>query len=282
MKTKTEIEVQVSPFGEFEKDGVTQICDEAAFQKVLENFGGREVLVDFDHGAETGGSTVAAAWLSELRLDPEKGLMGRMRLTSAGAEAVEGREYRFLSPCWTVGADGRPEQLISVGLTNKPNIPVRALLNRAAGAITNVEQPKQPKPNNNMEKILEALGLAPEAGEEEILAAIADLKGKLAQCEAERLENEAEKAVEESPAKEVLENRAAWKHAYMKDPETTRMLLNSLRPAPAAKPQRVYNTAAAKVPELPRTGIDARAEMASLPTRERAAFYAAHRAEIDG
>ena len=60
-----ELEVQLCPYGDFEKSGILQRCDSAAFQRLLNNFDGRrEVLVDFDHAAEQGGSTRAAAWLT--------------------------------------------------------------------------------------------------------------------------------------------------------------------------------------------------------------------------
>ena len=69
-----ELEVQICPYGEYEKSGVVQKCDRAAFQHILNSFDGqREVLVDFDHDAESGGSTRAAAWLELCSLDPPDG-----------------------------------------------------------------------------------------------------------------------------------------------------------------------------------------------------------------
>ena len=69
------LEVQVCPYGEYEKSGIVQHCDSTAFQRILNNFDGRrEVLVDFAHAAEQGGSTRAAAWLTAMREDPERWL----------------------------------------------------------------------------------------------------------------------------------------------------------------------------------------------------------------
>ena len=142
-----EREVQLSPFGDFpgvlEGQRVMQHCDQAAFERIVANFAG-EVLVDFEHRAELGGSTEAAAWVQSLRIDPAKGLMATFRFTDKGAEAVANRRLRFLSPVWLLDSEGRPEQLISVGLTNKPNLPVRPLLNRAGEGGPNGEEKDTP------------------------------------------------------------------------------------------------------------------------------------------
>lgn len=231
-----ELEVQICPYGEYEKSGVVQKCDSAAFQHILNSFDGqREVLVDFDHDAESGGSTRAAAWLTALREDPERGLMGTLRFTGTGAEAVSAREYRYLSPCWEVGEDGRPQHLLSIGLTNRPNIPVACLLNRAPETVTDtVEQGTR----LNMEKIIEALGLEPGATEDDILAAIGALKAQLSELTDKVRESEAEEAITEAGGEEVIANRAAWVSAWKRDPEGVKVLLNALsaRKAPAKEP----------------------------------------------
>ena len=295
MKEKKEIQVQLSPFGEFpqtREDGtqVVQICDEQAFQGLLENFGGGEIPVDFDHGIESdGGSTRAGAWVERMWVDPEKGLMASLALTPAGEEAVQGREYRYLSPAWILGKDGRPEKLVSVGFTNRPNLPVAPVANsrRVAHAIFNGQsasvtggQPSKDKPNMN--ELKQALGLEETADDAAILEAVKALVAEIGQLRRAKAEAEMDAEAEEfanalNPAD--AEQKENIKNAYKVSPQAAKMLAKNIR---AAAPQRVYNTAAAKVPELPRKGIDARAEMASLPTRERAAFYAAHRAEIDG
>ena len=195
-----ELEVQICPYGEYEKSGVVQKCDSAAFQHILNSFDGRrEVLVDFDHAAEQGGSTRAAAWLTALREDPERGLMGTLRFT------------------------------------NRPNIPVACLLNRAPDSVTDtVEQGTR----LNMEKIIEALGLEPGATEDDILAAIVALKAQLSELTDKVRESEAEEAITEAGGEEVIANRAAWVSAWKRDPEGVKVLLNALsaRKAPAKEP----------------------------------------------
>ena len=105
-------DVQLSPYGEFEQvlpDGrrVVQIVDGEALRNILLNFSARltpdGILVDADHQSEEGGSTEALAWVEHLRIDPEAGLIGRLRWTDKGAAAVCARRYRFVSPAWELG-----------------------------------------------------------------------------------------------------------------------------------------------------------------------------------
>lgn len=240
-----ELEVQLSPFGDFpgilEGKRVIQTCDRAAFGRLLANFSG-EVLVDFEHKAEQGGDTEAAAWVQALRVDPEQGLIATFRFTDIGAEAVANRRLRFLSPVWELDDDGRPERLVSVGLTNKPNLPVRPILNRDGGAA----QPVEDKDTTPMkEQLIAALGLAPEATDDDIVAAVAALKQRCEEQDAAALNAEAEQVVEEN--KDRIANKAAFKALYVKNREAAKAMLACL--APAAKPApAVCNRAEARIP----------------------------------
>ena len=90
-------------------------------------------------------------------------------MTDLGAEAVSNRRLRFLSVAWFVNKETHEPMVIrSIALTNKPNIPVAPVLNREPSGVVNVEEKKGP----NMDKIKEALGLSPDATDEEILAAL--------------------------------------------------------------------------------------------------------------
>ena len=42
--------------------------------------------------------------------------------------------YRFVSGAWTLDDDDRPQELVSIGLTNKPNLPVAPMTNAAKAA----------------------------------------------------------------------------------------------------------------------------------------------------
>ena len=131
------VRVQLSPFGEFtlrdggKRSGVTQHCSKSAFEAMVANWkamGARDILVDVDHASATGGSTEAAAWAKNLRVEDD-GLCADFELTPRGRELVEGKSYRFVSPGWTLADDGTPIALCSVALTNRPNLPVKPVVN---------------------------------------------------------------------------------------------------------------------------------------------------------
>lgn len=238
-----ELDVQLSPFGDFpgllEGQRVIQTCDRAAFERLVANFSG-EVLVDFEHKAEQGGDTEAAAWVQALRVDPEQGLMATFRFTDVGAEAVANRRLRFLSPVWSLDGQGRPERLISVGLTNKPNLPVRPILNREDAGTPPVEE----KDTRMKEQLIAALGLAPEATDDDVVAAVAALKQRCDEQEAAALNAEAEQVAEEN--KDRIANTAAFKAFYVKNREAAKAMIACL--APTAKPA-VCNKAEARAPQ---------------------------------
>lgn len=150
------IVIQVAPEGKYpqivddpEAEGgqreVVQILDRKAMDTLVENFERERaaaeakgekygVLVDADHSSETSTNTAAMGWVTRLFVDPEKGLMAEIEPTSLGAEKINGKVYRFVSGAWTLDAADRPERLVSIGLTNKPNLPVSPMTNAAKEA----------------------------------------------------------------------------------------------------------------------------------------------------
>lgn len=275
--------VQLCPFGEFPNGKTLQVCDEAAFNKLVEAFdaGGRkEVLCDFEHKSEDPAmtsDTAAAAWISNLQVNKERGLVGDLKFTDIGAEAVTNRRLRFLSPVWTLDADGRPDRLRSVALTNKPNIPVACVLNREPAPAVNPVEEKTKGPE--MDKLKELLGLAPEATEEDILAAVGQLREQVAAANKEREEAEAESFAEEHKA---VCNKEALKSAYLMNKEAAKALVAGIaRPEPKAEPpaQVILNKDTTATPRIARTG-DPRSEMAALPASKRAEFFKSHKSEF--
>lgn len=147
----TPIVIQVAPEGKYpqivddpEAEGgqreVVQILDRAAMDTLVANFEKAKseaeakgtkygVLVDADHSSEVSTNTAAMAWVTRLFVDDEKGLMAEIEPTSLGAEKINGKVYRFVSGAWTLDENDRPETLVSIGLTNKPNLPVGAIVN---------------------------------------------------------------------------------------------------------------------------------------------------------
>ena len=131
--------VQVTPCGEFPHvgAGVTQVIDCEACDRIAADFNSRKseanfpgVLVDFDHfSLDTEKSSEAAGWISDLE-SRDTGLWARVRWSDAGLSAVRGGRFRLMSPvfpppsaCEDLGGGKiRPVMLVSVALTNEPNI----------------------------------------------------------------------------------------------------------------------------------------------------------------
>jgi phage I-like protein len=288
------LEIQIAPLGEYpatlmggddpEPQRVVQRLDLGALRRVADAFAPEhELLVDVDHVSEAGGSTEAYGWITGLRVDEQDGLLATINWTSIGAEAVSDRRYRFVSPVFGIDLDSTsstaiPSALLSLALTNTPNLPVRCVLNRATAANQNVEQNK--KEEKTM--IAEKLGLAPEATEEDILAAIEALQTRLADAEAATLNAEAEAVADEK--KEVIANREEFIRLYTSNKATAVAMLNVLS-LHAPTPKRTVNAADGRAPEQPKSkeALDAdvvAAFRAMPPGREKDQYLVANRATL--
>lgn len=132
---------------------------------------GQPLVVDWEHASEhrapQGLDAPAAGWID--RLEARDGAVwGHVEWTERAAAQIAAREYRFLSPVFTYRkADGAIVGLLSVGLTNQPNLPLTAL---------NREEPPMPL----SAALCTALDLAQDADETAVLTAIAALKTDLA------------------------------------------------------------------------------------------------------
>lgn len=241
-----EVDVQLAPLGDWAQTvngkRITQRFDEASLSQVVANFRG-EILVDADHrSTKPDGDTSAYAWVTALRADPERGLVGTMRFTDKGAAAVNAREYRFVSVSWYLDPDGRPRELDSVALTNRPNLPVHPVVNREGAGETQSADigetqaadggaTQQRKPE--MEELKTLLGLAADATDDQVVAAAKALKERLDAIEAQAKDAEAERFAAENSAKC---DKATLKDAYLKSPEVAKALVANMKataPAPA-------------------------------------------------
>ena len=129
----------ITPCGEFPHAGagVVQVIDRAACDAIAAEYSARKsatnfpgVLVDFDHfSLDTAQSSEAAGWITDLE-SRDSGLWARVRWSDAGLAAVLGGRFRLMSPvfpppsqCEDLGGGRiRPRTLVSVALTNEPNI----------------------------------------------------------------------------------------------------------------------------------------------------------------
>jgi len=262
----TQVKVQLSPFGEFtlhdggKRNGTVQHCSKAAFEALVANWkaaGSPDVLVDVDHASARGGSTEAAAWCNSLEVD-DNGLQGVFNLTPKGLELVKNRSYRFVSPGWTLSPDGTPVSLCSVALTNRPNLPVKPVVNADETGGRDPDDPNNTKGNPEMEDIAEiaaALGLPETATKKDILAAAKAMRDREAQAAAEAANAKAEEFADNAvkAGKIAANSKEAVKAAYLKSPEVAQEMLNSV--ATPAKP-------AAQLPDFGRakqpTALNAR------------------------
>lgn len=100
-----------------------------------------EILCDVDHGASKQGldrSTRSAGWFTRFIVDPIKGLFASLKLTKHGKELLENREYRFISPTFSLDENGNPVELHTASLTNTPAFEgyINPVLNQEAKKIS--------------------------------------------------------------------------------------------------------------------------------------------------
>ena len=155
--------VQIAPFGEYknyttEGREVTQICDKAAFETIVKNFN-KELIVDVEHKSELTDDSEAAGWLSNLKVDDVRGLVGDIKVSAKGAELLNGLNYRFGSPAFILDEVDRPEKLLSFALTNRPAM-------KDIEHVYNTEQPEAPKEDPTEPPVEEK----PEESKEEVVA----------------------------------------------------------------------------------------------------------------
>ncbi|MBK1710583.1 phage protease [Marichromatium gracile] len=130
-----------------------------------------EIPLDWEHAthlrAPRGEQAPAAGWISALALC-DGAVWGRVAWTAAGAEAVRARAYRYYSPAYRLDAEGRVTRLLSVGLTNQPNLRLPALNQRT--------RPEDPAMD---ETIRQALDLPEGATPAQAVTAIEALRTRL-------------------------------------------------------------------------------------------------------
>lgn len=138
-----------------------------------------DMPVDWDHGSEIPGrSSAAAGWVKELRAVnaassefPEPGIWARVEWTPKGRESVASKEFRHKSPAFSFAKnDGKNEirRLLSVGLTNAPNLDLVAL-NRAGEAPPETEKPRMSELHK---AVCARLELASDASESAVIVAL--------------------------------------------------------------------------------------------------------------
>lgn len=139
--------------------------------------------LDWEHATETrapqGLDAPAAGWVEEVAVREGGSIWGRVDWTLRGRSMVEGKppEYRFVSPVFSYDqVTGVIRRLISVGLTNTPNLLLTAL-NRHSDEGTDQPNREPPeKPLSIATQLAAVLGLAANATEADIVAAVTEAK----------------------------------------------------------------------------------------------------------
>ena len=150
----------VSSKGEFD-------VDEGSFQAMKAQIAQRgvDLVVDYEHQTLKGVEAPAAGWVKELKLE-DGNIVAVVEWTPRGAEYLKNKEYRYLSPVVNVRKmDNKAIGLHSLALTNTPAI-------ENMTPIVNSDNFKGGHENMDMQKLAAALGLGPDATEEQIMEAL--------------------------------------------------------------------------------------------------------------
>jgi phage I-like protein len=131
---------------------------------------GEKLVLDENHATDVaapqGQSAPARGWIVELQAR-EGGIWGRVEWTSAGRAMVADKAYRGISPAILHAKDGVINRILRASLINAPNLIGMASLHQEGHDDMNWK-----------EKLCELLGLASDAGDDAIVAALTDkLKG---------------------------------------------------------------------------------------------------------
>lgn len=146
--------------------------------------------IDWEHATETrapqGLDAPAAGWIEELAVREGGAIWGRSAWTARGRQAVEGKppEYRYVSPVFAFDKlTGAIRRLVSVGLTNTPNLLLTAL-NRTDpdhpdADDEDTDQLHREPPEQTLSiatQLAAVLGLAANATEAEIVTAVTEAR----------------------------------------------------------------------------------------------------------
>lgn len=183
-------EVQLLPAGEFRSGDVRpkdvpawivnrQVADNliaAAAQRT------NPYVIDFEHQTlyvELNGQPApAAGWFRDLEWREGVGLFAvNVEWTDRARQMIAAGEYRFISPVFSYGPDGRVRRLYHAALTNDAGIDGMAAV-AARAEHFHADHHNQPEESAVDEETLAALGLKKDASAEEIKTAVAAMKAQ--------------------------------------------------------------------------------------------------------
>ena len=269
-----------------DEDAVYVFNKEAA-KNIIENFRAAAkqanytgILVDREHDSlDPKKPSDAMAWAKDIRQEEDGSIWTKWEFTPKGKELWETKTLINRSPAFysdKVNAkEYHPCELVSIGMTNTPHFTELSNLAAARAAEVNTHEGEI-----HMKKLMVELGLDENATEDAAIAACKALKQERDNALAACRKTECDAFLEAN--KDKIDDVAACREVYMANPDAAKKLLGACKAAEAPKPQTVLG-AAKKTPtiETKKELGTCREQMAALDPSERAAFYKAHKAEID-
>ena len=153
-----------------------------------------DIVIDYEHqtllAEQNGKPAPASGWIDPRSLEyRDDGLYGRVSWTAPARQAIDADQYRYLSPVFPYDAEtGEVLDLLHVALTNTPAIDtavttLAAARMAAARSATPADLPSQDPQEDYMKRdqLIQVLGLAAAATDEQIEQALAALKTGAAQ-----------------------------------------------------------------------------------------------------
>ena len=283
--------VQITPYGDYDNvtasgRKVTQHCDKQAFENIVNAFD-KELIVDVDHQSELTDNTEAAGWLTTVKVDEEKGLVGDIKVSELGAKLLNGLNYRFGSPAFLLDEDDRPMKLTSFALTNRPALTdIAPVYNSAPKTeegqdkliISGETTPSILNSEDTMkEELIKMLGLPEDATEEMVKDSIQKTINTLAEIrkgeEEKALNAEADAFVKDLPD----DLKDSIRNSYLKDKDVATEIVNAVKDKLALASQTVLNKAEAEKPTI----TSAWETYNSLPQDQKLAFAKKHKNELN-
>jgi phage I-like protein len=173
--------IMLLPIGELQaRDGRAWHVDDRAHAEEIvtatrEHLGQTDFMMDYDHQAvrapAVAGRASAAGWIRPDAIHVEDdGIYADVEWTSQARSELKDRQYRYVSPHFGHTKEGRVTRIFNAALTNTP------ALEMAAVASAHGPDDEDDSGVNDMKKIITQLGLAADANEDTIVAAIAGLQ----------------------------------------------------------------------------------------------------------
>lgn len=170
-------EFQVLPIGESKIEGEAPVLlDREGMKTIIAEFErrGNDMVIDYEHQTLRDGQAPAAGWVKNLIDKGAHGLWAAVEWTDRAREYLKNREYRYFSPVFWIGAkDRRVVKIEHMALTNYPK------LNSLRPIVARLEMGEpQRKETSMLEKLKKLLGLADDAGEDQVMTAVEALVAK--------------------------------------------------------------------------------------------------------